>query len=58
MAFEKGRVSVVAPLHSTQALWAVIFSALLIGASEALGRYVIVAAAFVVAGSVLIGVFR
>ncbi len=57
-AFDHGRVSVVAPLNATQALWAVVFAALLIGASEALSRQLVIAALLVVAGSALIGAFR
>ena len=53
-----GRVSVVAPLNATQSLWAVVFAALLLRRTEAIGRRVVLAALLVVAGGALIGVFR
>jgi drug/metabolite transporter (DMT)-like permease len=56
--FDRGRVSVVAPLNATQSLWAVLFAAVLLRQSEAIGRRVIVAGLLVVAGGALIGIFR
>jgi drug/metabolite transporter (DMT)-like permease len=53
-----GRVSVVAPLNATQSLWAVVFAAVLLRRTEAIGRRVVLAAALVVAGGALIGAFR
>jgi drug/metabolite transporter (DMT)-like permease len=55
---DSGRVTVVAPLNATQALWAVVLGAAFLGASEAINRRVVVAAVLVVAGGALIGVFR
>ena len=55
---DTGRVSVVAPLNATQALWAVVFGAVLLRRTEAIGRRVVLAAALVVAGGALIGAFR
>jgi drug/metabolite transporter (DMT)-like permease len=55
---DRGRVSVVAPLNATQSLWAVVFAALFLGQSEAIGRRVTLAAVLVVAGGALIGIFR
>ena len=55
---DRGRVSVVAPLNATQSLWAVVFAALFLRQSEAIGRRVTLAAVLVVAGGALIGVFR
>jgi drug/metabolite transporter (DMT)-like permease len=55
---DSGRVSVVAPLNATQSLWAVLFAAVFLGASEAIGRRVLAAAVLVVAGGALIGIFR
>jgi drug/metabolite transporter (DMT)-like permease len=55
---DSGRVSVVAPLNATQSLWAVVFAALLLRRTEALGPRVVGAAVLVVAGGALIGVFR
>jgi DME family drug/metabolite transporter len=56
--FDRGRVSVVAPLNATQSLWAVLFAAVLLRQSEAIGRRVVVAGLLVVAGGALIGIFR
>jgi drug/metabolite transporter (DMT)-like permease len=55
---DRGRVSVVAPLNATQSLWAVVFAALFLGQSEAIGRRVTLSAVLVVAGGALIGIFR
>jgi drug/metabolite transporter (DMT)-like permease len=59
LAFDHGRVSVVAPLNATQSLWAVVFAAAVIGAKhEAIGLRLVSAGALIVAGSALIGVVR
>jgi drug/metabolite transporter (DMT)-like permease len=55
---DRGRVSVVAPLNATQSLWAVVFAALFLRRTEAIGRRVLLAALLVVAGGALIGIFR
>ena len=58
-AFERGRVAIVAPLNATQSLWALVFAWMLLGRrSEAIGLQLAAAAALVVVGSALIGVFR
>lgn len=57
-ALARGRVTVVAPLVATHALWAVVFSALLLRRVEVINRRLVVAAALVVAGGVLVGVAR
>jgi uncharacterized membrane protein len=57
-AFYRGRVSVVSPLVATEALFGVILAAMVIGRSELIGRHVVLGAILVVAGGVLIGVFR
>jgi drug/metabolite transporter (DMT)-like permease len=57
-AFDRGRVSVVAPLNATQSLWGVLLAALLIGRSEAIGRRLVAAGALVVTGAALIGAVR
>jgi drug/metabolite transporter (DMT)-like permease len=54
-AFDRGRVSIVAPLNATGALWAVVLSVLLIGRSEMVGRRTVVAGLLIVAGGALIG---
>ena len=55
---DTGRVTVVAPLNATQSLWGVVFAALLLRRTEAIGRRIVLAAVLVVAGGALIGVFR
>lgn len=57
-AFDRGRVTVVAPLNATQSLWAVLLAALMLGRSEAIGRRLVLAAVLVVAGGALIGATR
>ena len=58
-AFDRGRVSIVAPLNATQSLWAVLFSALVYGRqAELIGRRLVVAGVLIVAGAAVIGVVR
>jgi drug/metabolite transporter (DMT)-like permease len=57
-AFDRGKVTIVAPLNATQSLWAVLFSVVLFRQTEAIGKRVVAAALLVVAGSALIGAFR
>ncbi len=54
-ALDRGPVTVVSPLNGTYALWGVLFSFLLIGHIEAVGRHLVLAAVLVVAGAALIG---
>jgi drug/metabolite transporter (DMT)-like permease len=57
-AFYRSRVTVVAPLVATESLWGVLLSALLLGRTELVGRRLVLGAALVVTGGVLIGAFR
>ena len=57
-ALARGRVTVVAPLVATHAMWTVVFSALLLRRAEAINRRLVVAAVLVVAGGVLVGLVR
>jgi drug/metabolite transporter (DMT)-like permease len=57
-AFDTGRVGVVSPLNATQSLWAVVFSALLLGRADAVGPRVVAAGVCVVLGAAAIGVTR
>jgi drug/metabolite transporter (DMT)-like permease len=57
-AYYRGRVSVVSPLVATESLWGVALSALLLRRHELVGPRLFAGAALVVAGGVLIGVFR
>jgi drug/metabolite transporter (DMT)-like permease len=58
-AFDRGRVSIVAPLNATQSLWAVLIATLLVGrATEMIGRRLVVAGMLVVAGAAFIGAVR
>jgi drug/metabolite transporter (DMT)-like permease len=57
-ALDRGRVTVVAPLYATESLWAVVFAALLLRTSEAVGRRLVAAALLMVVGGALIGISR
>ena len=57
LAYDRGRVTVVAPLTATESLRAVVFTACLIGArADAINRRVLAAGALIVAGGVVIGI--
>jgi drug/metabolite transporter (DMT)-like permease len=58
VAFDHGRVTIVAPLYATESLWAVVWSALLLKRAEGVGPRLVLAAVLMVAGGVLIGVSR
>jgi uncharacterized membrane protein len=57
-AYYRGRVSVVSPLVATETLWGVGLSALLLRRSELVGRRLVAGAALIVAGGVVIGIYR
>jgi drug/metabolite transporter (DMT)-like permease len=57
-AVYRGRLSVVSPLIATESLWGVTLSAVFLRRHELVGRRLFAGAALVVAGGVLIGVFR
>jgi drug/metabolite transporter (DMT)-like permease len=58
-AFDRGRVSIVAPLNATQSLWAVLFSTLVYGRqAELIGRRLVFAGLLIVAGAAVIGAVR
>jgi drug/metabolite transporter (DMT)-like permease len=57
-AYFHGRVEIVSPLTATESLWAVWFTSIFLGKSEHVGRRVLIGALFVVAGGVLIGIYR
>jgi DME family drug/metabolite transporter len=57
-AYYRGRVSVVSPLVATESLWGVGLSALLLRRHELVGVRLFAGAALVVAGGVLIGLWR
>jgi drug/metabolite transporter (DMT)-like permease len=56
-AYYRARVSVVSPLVATESLWGVLLSALFLRA-EVVGLRLVLGALLVVAGGVLIGLFR
>jgi drug/metabolite transporter (DMT)-like permease len=56
-AYYRGRVTVVSPIIATESLWGVVLSILLLRHTELVGRRVLIGAALVVAGGVLIGVY-
>ena len=58
LAFDRGRVTVVAPLVATATLWTVVFAALFAGRTEAIGRRLVLVTALIVAGGALIGATR
>jgi drug/metabolite transporter (DMT)-like permease len=57
-AFDRGRVTVVAPLVATESLFAVLISIALLRTSERIGPRLLLAAALVVGGGALISGFR
>ena len=57
-AFDRGRVTVVAPLVATESLWAVLISVVVLRRSERIGLRLLLAAALVVGGGALISSFR
>ena len=57
-AFARGRVSVVSPIVATESLWGVTLSWVVLRQSESVGRRLVLGAALVVAGGVLIGINR
>jgi drug/metabolite transporter (DMT)-like permease len=57
-AFDRGEVTVVAPLNATQSLWAVAFAAVFLGRSEAIGGRLVLAAVLIVTGSAIVGAAR
>ena len=57
-AFDRGRVTIVAPLVATESLWAVLISIVVLRHSERIGPRFLLAAALVVGGGALISSFR
>jgi drug/metabolite transporter (DMT)-like permease len=57
-AFDRGRVTIVAPLVATESLFAVVISIVLLRRSERIGPRLLLAAALVVGGGALISSFR
>ena len=57
-AYFRGRVTVVSPLVATESLWGVLFSALFLRRVEVIGARLAAGAVLIVAGGILIGVFR
>jgi drug/metabolite transporter (DMT)-like permease len=57
-AYYRGLVTIVSPLVATESLWGVLLAALVLGRSERVGTRLVAGAVFVVAGGVLIGIYR
>jgi drug/metabolite transporter (DMT)-like permease len=57
-AFDRGRVTIVAPLVATESLFAVLLSMIVLRRSERIGVRLLLAAALVVGGGALISSFR
>jgi drug/metabolite transporter (DMT)-like permease len=58
VAFDRGRVTVVAPLNATQSLFAVAIAAIVFRRAEMIGVRLLVAALLIVAGGALVGAIR
>jgi len=58
LAFDRGRVTIVAPLVATESLFAVLISMVVLRKSERIGVRLLLAAALVVGGGALISSFR
>jgi drug/metabolite transporter (DMT)-like permease len=57
-AFFRGRVSVVSPIVATESLWGVLLSWVVLRKSEHVGPRLVLGAVLIVAGGVLIGIYR
>jgi drug/metabolite transporter (DMT)-like permease len=57
-AYYRGRVSVVSPLVATESLWGVALAGIVLGRSELVGRRLVAGALLIVAGGIVIGIFR
>jgi drug/metabolite transporter (DMT)-like permease len=57
-AYYRGLVTVVSPLVATESLWGVALAAIVLGRSERVGLRLLAGAVLVVAGGVVIGVYR
>jgi drug/metabolite transporter (DMT)-like permease len=57
-AYYRGRVTVVSPLIATEALWGVVLSVIFLRHTELVGKRLALGTLLVVAGGVMIGVFR
>jgi drug/metabolite transporter (DMT)-like permease len=57
-ALDRGKVTIVAPLNGTNALWTVVLAAIFLRRTEAIGPRLVLAAVLTVAGSALVTAFR
>ncbi len=57
-AFERGTVTLIAPLIGTHALWSVVVANAVLGHTEAIGRRLMAASLLIVAGAALISVAK
>jgi drug/metabolite transporter (DMT)-like permease len=57
-AYYRGKVTVVSPLVATESLWGVLLSAVFLRHLEVVGIRLVFGATLIVAGGILIGVFR
>jgi drug/metabolite transporter (DMT)-like permease len=58
IALGAGKVTVFAPLNAMQSMWTVLLAWVILGRSDGIGTRVVAAMLLVVAGGILIGVFR
>jgi drug/metabolite transporter (DMT)-like permease len=56
--FDRGSVTVVAPLNATQSLWTVLIASLVYRRADAIGRRTVIASALVVCGGALVAAYR
>ncbi|MGI9657672.1 MAG: hypothetical protein ACR2OD_02090 [Gaiellaceae bacterium] len=58
LALDRGKVTIVAPLNGTNALWTVVLAAIFLRRTEAIGTRLAFAAVLTVAGGALVTAFR
>jgi drug/metabolite transporter (DMT)-like permease len=57
-AFDRAKVTIVAPLNATSSLWGVVGAVALMRSTENVGRRLVLAALLIVAGAVVVGALR
>ena len=57
-AFARGRVTLVAPLLGTHALWSVVIAAVVLRGAEVVNRRLVLATTLIVGGAALVTAFR
>lgn len=57
-AFDRAKVTIVAPLNATSSLWGVVGAVVLMRSTENVGRRLVLAALLIVAGAIVVGALR